>query len=89
MLYEVITPSGRKIGNVTPDGKVNDLSGNYLGKVLPDGVVKSKDGRIIAVITSYSIHYTKLYEKSCRRPRSPCPWAGLPPFPRGPQGECK
>ena len=37
---------------------------------------------LLGVITSYSIHYTKLYEQRCRRLRRPPPRRGVYPYRR-------
>ena len=65
MLYEVITGSGRASGSFIDE---EELVFSIAAKAGGSGVQKEKrmatlatrEGR--AVITSYSIHYTKLYE---------------------------
>ena len=67
MLYEVITdayPDTIFSALVTDLGVIADpYTGTYEAEILLEGTIPGfRSGLIASVITSYSIHYTKLYE---------------------------
>ena len=64
MLYEVITPpvSDPGLRHLARTSSTNDDVHEAAARGAPDGLAVWAD-RMTDVITSYSIHYTKLYEK--------------------------
>ena len=68
MLYEVITASTRALigllGKTVLVLVVGILSLEIVKSVMGNEILKDVVERVEAVITSYSIHYTKLYDRS-------------------------
>ena len=65
MLYEVITPAGQGIKILKLFHLLETRERITVGLNLPSAALGAKD-LIKVVITSYSIHYTKLYDRGYR-----------------------
>ena len=89
MLYEVITVELADGGAEPADIVVANVDAAHLFVDLSEGDYFRAKHEVEIVITSYSIHYTKLYEPTLRSP-APLPerrpLRNPPPFPRSRSG---